>query len=184
MILSSCASLASRVARDPAVKVRRVVFVSGCCFSLSTATPATRLRLPISAAHRTGFHDQKLHFQHIRTLQALSTTTMSKRSAPDSDDEFGLSSGDEADLLDAENKDPSRRRSEGELHKKVKLTTGNHKASPNVEIARRTLRDRFGIPQFRLKQEQAIDHLLAGNSAVVVFPTGTLCRSLFLAHAC
>ena len=50
---------------------------------------------------------------------------MSKRGAPESDDEFGLSSGDEADLLDAENIDPLKRKNDADANKKVKLTKGN-----------------------------------------------------------
>jgi superfamily II DNA helicase RecQ len=39
-------------------------------------------------------------------------------------------------------------------------------------VALNTLRACFGLPSFRLKQEAAISRLLAGGSAVVVFPTG------------
>ena len=39
-------------------------------------------------------------------------------------------------------------------------------------LARKVLRDIWGYPRFRLKQEEAISRLIHGGSAVVVFPTG------------
>ncbi|KAF2705470.1 ATP-dependent DNA helicase [Pleomassaria siparia CBS 279.74] len=39
-------------------------------------------------------------------------------------------------------------------------------------LARRVLQERFGLDEFRLKQELAITRLLDGGSSVVVFPTG------------
>lgn len=47
--------------------------------------------------------------------------------------------------------------------------------------ARRCLRERFGFDEFRLGQEEVIEHLLAGHSAAAVFPTGggkSLCYQL------
>ncbi|KAF2797118.1 RecQ family ATP-dependent DNA helicase [Melanomma pulvis-pyrius CBS 109.77] len=45
-------------------------------------------------------------------------------------------------------------------------------ASPTTLLARRVLKERFGLKDFRLKQELAITRLLDGGSSVVVFPTG------------
>ncbi|CAK4034757.1 ATP-dependent DNA helicase [Lecanosticta acicola] len=42
----------------------------------------------------------------------------------------------------------------------------------STDVARRVLRERFGMEAFRLKQEAAIARLLDGKSSVVVFPTG------------
>lgn len=41
-------------------------------------------------------------------------------------------------------------------------------------VALRTLNTHFRLQRFRLKQEAAISRLLAGGSAVVVFPTGAV----------
>lgn len=42
----------------------------------------------------------------------------------------------------------------------------------NVKLARRLLSEKFGYNQFRHEQEAAIKRILAGKSALVVFPTG------------
>lgn len=42
----------------------------------------------------------------------------------------------------------------------------------NVKLARRLLSEKFGYKQFRHEQEAAIKRILAGKSALVVFPTG------------
>jgi ATP-dependent DNA helicase RecQ len=50
-----------------------------------------------------------------------------------------------------------------------------------AETVRHVLADRFGFPDFRPGQEQVIDTLLAGRSALAVFPTGggkSLCYQL------
>ena len=50
-----------------------------------------------------------------------------------------------------------------------------------AETERRLLAERFGFPNFRPGQEQVIDTLLAGRSALAVFPTGggkSLCYQL------
>ena len=50
-----------------------------------------------------------------------------------------------------------------------------------AETERRLLAERFGFPDFRPGQEQVIDTLLAGRSALAVFPTGggkSLCYQL------
>jgi ATP-dependent DNA helicase RecQ len=50
-----------------------------------------------------------------------------------------------------------------------------------TETARRVLSDRFGFDEFRPGQERVIDALLAGRSALAVFPTGggkSLCYQL------
>ncbi|KAF1843300.1 ATP-dependent DNA helicase [Cucurbitaria berberidis CBS 394.84] len=59
---------------------------------------------------------------------------------------------------------PSKRSKIGE--------TPNTTPSPNRILANKILKERFGLNGFRLEQEAAITHLLNGDSAVVVFPTG------------
>ena len=43
---------------------------------------------------------------------------------------------------------------------------------PDLDDARRTLLDVFGFSEFRAGQARVIDTLLAGRSALAVFPTG------------
>lgn len=57
---------------------------------------------------------------------------------------------------------------DGYPSKKLKTENG----STSVELARKILKDTWGFPGFRHKQEQAIAQLIDGGSAVVVFPTG------------
>src|SRR5437870_5232189 len=50
-----------------------------------------------------------------------------------------------------------------------------------MSTARELLRDRFGFDRFRPGQEEVVAHLLAGQSAAAVFPTGagkSLCYQL------
>lgn len=112
-----------------------------------------------------------------------------------SDDEFGWSPQDDQHLaaatLDASgvkrklNKDdsdrvPSPKRSRSDL--KVHSVQ-----SPNIELANKVLKERFGLDSFRLEQEKAITTILDGGSALVVFPTGggkSLCYQVSLASYC
>ena len=101
-----------------------------------------------------------------------------------SNDDFGLSSSDEAELLelaDKENGPNLKRKREDELPSKATKVHVRSKASPSpaLKIATKVLRERFGLQAFRLKQEAAIARLLDGDSSVVVFPTGesTFCVS-------
>lgn len=94
----------------------------------------------------------------------------------DSDD-FGLSSSDEAEMLKLEVPAQRllKRKSEEVLVKDSKRPRNeNHMNAPSspLTIARKVLKERFGMQAFRLKQEEAIVRLLQGESAVVVFPTG------------
>ena len=57
---------------------------------------------------------------------------------------------------------------DGSPSKKLKTENG----SASTELARRILKDTWGFPAFRHKQEKAIARLIDGGSAVVVFPTG------------
>ncbi|KAJ9150002.1 ATP-dependent DNA helicase [Pleurostoma richardsiae] len=43
---------------------------------------------------------------------------------------------------------------------------------PSTELARRLLNEKFGYSVFRHEQEAAIEHTLAGDNVLVVFPTG------------
>lgn len=94
------------------------------------------------------------------------------------DDEYGFSSGDEADFLnltyavDSAAAQGHKRKASSEHSSAVtkKLAT---ETSPKVfQSALSALSRTFGFGAFRLKQEQAISRILGGKSAVVVFPTG------------
>lgn len=125
------------------------------------------------------------------------------------DDDFGLSSGDEAELLsfevgtaftikrELEDEDENHAKNHS---KKIKQEDQDqdagdvkeivikpdvkdepdHSTTPRIkledstaiEIANDVLVNRFNIPSFRLKQQDAISRILNSDSAVVVFPTG------------
>ena len=89
------------------------------------------------------------------------------------DDEFGLSSSDEAEMLSLlpSNGTVLKRKNEDDgVRASKKLRTEEWSAVKSVAIS--VLRERFGFHAFQLKQEAAITRLLDGDSAVVVFPTG------------
>ena len=90
-----------------------------------------------------------------------------------SDDEFDLSSSDEADILTLEHNGSLKRKSTNDLGGEVKRVRNEQSVSPAVVVARQVLKDRFLLEAFQLKQEEAIERLLEGESSVVVFPTGT-----------
>ncbi|EME42656.1 hypothetical protein DOTSEDRAFT_133323 [Dothistroma septosporum NZE10] len=89
-------------------------------------------------------------------------------------DDFGLSSGDEADILEVEKSSATT------LKRKINEYNGNaakrmrqKEPSNNARtLANKVLKERFGLDAFRLKQETAIARLLDGDSSVVIFPTG------------
>lgn len=67
--------------------------------------------------------------------------------------------------------------SDQHIDKKVKLEAQPSDIDPQIlqksaMLARSILLKTWGFPKFRLKQEAAISRLIAGKSAVVVFPTG------------
>lgn len=90
------------------------------------------------------------------------------------DDEFGLSSSDEAELLniDTAQSTTSKRKSEDVSVYDPKRARNEPASAAGTAIANRVLKERFGMTGFRLKQEAAIGRLLDGGSSVVVFPTG------------
>ncbi|KAJ5051927.1 uncharacterized protein L3040_001690 [Drepanopeziza brunnea f. sp. 'multigermtubi'] len=86
----------------------------------------------------------------------------------DDDDEFGFSSGDEADLvalIDATN--TKRKLSDAD-----DLLPSKRIAAQSYPSAITALKNNFGMKEFRSKQEQVISRILSGESATVVFPTG------------
>lgn len=90
------------------------------------------------------------------------------------DDEFGDDFGDvDYSELEATATTAEKRKLEdsndaaNESSKRMKT-----EAPPTTLLARRVLKERFGLEDFRLKQELAITRLLDGGSSVVVFPTG------------
>lgn len=101
----------------------------------------------------------------------------------DSDDEFGLASSDEEALtgLDATSSNSLKRKSEDELNNDNKRQAIDGSDLKLPAVATEVLKNRFHLPQFRMKQKEAIARLLNGGSAAVVFPTGggkSLCYQL------
>ncbi|KAH7399729.1 ATP-dependent DNA helicase-like protein recQ [Cadophora sp. MPI-SDFR-AT-0126] len=86
--------------------------------------------------------------------------------APHIDDEedFGLSSGDDEDLLALADRAEKRKASEDILPPAKRVAI--------QDSALDALAKNFGLKEFRLKQEQVISRILGGQSAAVVFPTG------------
>lgn len=92
-----------------------------------------------------------------------------------SDDEFGLSSGDEAELIALGNNVDSSQPSQGVKRKASDdddLPPPAKRLATTFPSAIQALKRDFGLEAFRLKQEQVVGRILAGGSAVVVFPTG------------
>ncbi|KZL79294.1 family atp-dependent dna helicase [Colletotrichum incanum] len=89
------------------------------------------------------------------------------------DDDFGFDSADEADLLAVvDSVTPAMKRTNDDPSDLEEPVSKRQKASDNSELAERVLQERFGLESFRLEQKAAINRLLNGDSAVVVFPTG------------
>ena len=96
------------------------------------------------------------------------------------DEYFGFSSADEAELVAiassielSSSPNPKRKRAESSAVGAKKLRTVIDNEYPTSSpLAREILRDIWGYPRFRLKQEEAISRVINGGSAVVVFPTG------------
>jgi hypothetical protein len=94
-------------------------------------------------------------------------------------DDFGLSSGDEAELFAATADVLNGKRSHNDDGpdaqlpvKRAKSNQLDQSSSPSTLLANNILKARFGLDGFRLEQEAAITRILDGGSAVVVFPTG------------
>lgn len=95
----------------------------------------------------------------------------------DSED-FGFSSSDEADLVkfasvhEAAGSTRKRPPSPAALSTPKKLKPSAREYPATSSLARRILKETWGYPSFRLRQEEAISRLIHGGSAAVVFPTG------------
>ena len=86
-------------------------------------------------------------------------------------DEFG--DIDDEDFLLAETSNQSLKRSfDSDDRSPSKRTRTTENVSASTSLARNILKDTWGFPEFKHKQEQAITRLIDGGSAVVVFPTG------------
>jgi superfamily II DNA helicase RecQ len=120
--------------------------------------------------------------------QILHMAVLKSSSMCASDDEFDLSSSDEAELLELTTIAESSSQPRGTKRKgspvlderpaKIQSFEINQKLAP---LTLKILKTNFGLTSFRLKQAQAVDRLLGGDSAVVVFPTGggkSLCYQL------
>lgn len=112
-------------------------------------------------------YDFVMSRQALRPLSQVPATM-------DREEDFGLSSGDEATLLQVEEANPLKRKSDQQLGSTSKAARTGDGDFLTSQLANEVLRQRFRINSFRLKQEAAIDRLLQGDSAVVVFPTGSL----------
>ena len=94
--------------------------------------------------------------------------------ASDSEDDFGEIDDAELVLLatHAEQSDLKRKNPFSEdaspLEKRVKIGDKD----PVMNLARNILKNTWGFPEFRLKQELAIARLITGDNAAVIFPTG------------
>ncbi|PQE04143.1 hypothetical protein CJF31_00003267 [Rutstroemia sp. NJR-2017a BVV2] len=107
------------------------------------------------------------------------------------DDDYGFSSGDEADLLNMVNEAEAAASSQGIAGTQSQEVPQSHKRKASSEIVSQlskklateepprifesavsALKRHFGLNSFRLKQEQAISWILHGQNAAVVFPTG------------
>jgi superfamily II DNA helicase RecQ len=96
------------------------------------------------------------------------------------DDDFGLSSGEEADLLAATADVVTGKRNHDHgygstisSNKRAKTSERTVQAPlSSTLLATKVLKERFDLDGFRLEQEAAITRILDGGSAVVVFPTG------------
>lgn len=87
-----------------------------------------------------------------------------------SEDDFGYSSGVEAEFLSIANDiDHGTKR---KAPNDVNILPPAKRIQQSFASATTTLAQNFGLKAFRLKQEQAISRILSGESATVVFPTG------------
>ncbi|CZT41786.1 related to QDE3 protein (involved in gene silencing) [Rhynchosporium secalis] len=82
------------------------------------------------------------------------------------DEDFGLSSGDDADILALADRVETGKR------KRSDATLPPAKRVAIQRSALDALRKNFGMKEFRLKQGDVISRILGGDSAAVVFPTG------------
>ena len=93
------------------------------------------------------------------------------------EEDFGLSSDDDADLVALTASIEVL--TDGIKRKGAFIEDASTTKRPEIgaypttsSLAVTTLTQNFGLKEFRLKQEAAIARILAGGSAVVVFPTG------------
>jgi superfamily II DNA helicase RecQ len=89
-----------------------------------------------------------------------------------SEDEFGDDFGEDVDLLALEVAPATSFKRKLEDNSNDNPKRPKTEASSTTLLARRILQERFGLKEFRLKQELAITRILDGGSSVVVFPTG------------
>lgn len=92
-----------------------------------------------------------------------------------SDDDYGLDSGDESELvaLTEVSHNTAIKRKEPPTDEDSQSKKAAIEAYPSSSpLAFNTLTQRFRLRGFHLKQEAVIARILAGGSAVVVFPTG------------
>jgi superfamily II DNA helicase RecQ len=105
---------------------------------------------------------------HGPSLSSIASPAACKMApAPMDDDDYGFSSGDEAEIAALMDVQGIKRKSDengGPPAKRV--------AVESYACAVKALTKNFGFKGFQLKQEQVITQILSGESAAVVFPTG------------
>lgn len=132
---------------------------------------------------------QLLGFEDLPLPLGSATSKANLQEEPVDDEEnFGLSSSDEIELLNLSQKHEyedttilKKRKSDIDLASTSKRTRTNSGKDTTLNVAQSLLQSTFGMKDFRLKQEEVIARLLTGASAVVVFPTGggkSLCYQL------
>jgi superfamily II DNA helicase RecQ len=94
-------------------------------------------------------------------------------------DEYGFNTSDEdaifqaeAAVLETASSNSIKRQSDEDLKSPRPAKLTRTQESSALSVAKAVLRRKFGMTQFRLKQEAAIGRILNGESAAVVFPTG------------
>jgi superfamily II DNA helicase RecQ len=92
--------------------------------------------------------------------------------ASSDDDEFDFSSDDDEALIALADQPPQPKRKRDDKATAI-VSSKRLKVYPvTSHIARKVLKNTFGLSGFRLKQEEAIARLLEGSNAAVIFPTG------------
>lgn len=91
----------------------------------------------------------------------------------DEDDEFDASFVDEAEFIAAtEAVENSKRPRDETSETDSPSKRSKSMLSPSTVLANKVLNERFGLDQYRLKQEAAITRIIDGGSTAIVFPTG------------
>lgn len=150
------------------VKARTFSFVIDMLHLNNFFSQILRHRPPLNPPHYTCYN-------HLPRRAFQSIVYPPRKGPPMADsDDFGLSSEDEAELLDLDTSTaPTLKRKADAANGIVsKKSRPNEPSDSARALANKVLKQRLGLDGFRLKQETAIARLLDGESSVVIFPTG------------